>query len=225
MELSLDLMYGVPGQDLNTWTRSLEEALSFGPDHISAYELTPEEGTPLMELIKKGAVSMPHEEEVLEMFHACREVLGKAGFEHYEISNHAREGKRSRHNMNYWQRGEYLGVGASAHSFFGEERTANNKFVFEYLKLLSEGILPIDETTELTPEDAKREYVFLGLRLLEGLDIKEAQDKFGLDLNGSTRELVDNGLMEQKAGRLRLSQRGLELSNTTVGSVLESLGL
>lgn len=224
-DVSLDLIYGVPGQSLDTWRETLQEALSLGPVHVSAYELTPEEGTPLIDDLKTGEVSMPHEEEALEMFHAGIDALGKAGFEHYEISNHAKPGKRSLHNMNYWSRGEYLGVGTAAHSLVGEERTANNRFVFEYLKLLGEGMLPIDETEELTLEDAKKEYVFLGLRMIEGLDIQEAQERFGLDLNGSTKGLVEQGLVEHEAGKMRLSQRGLELSNTTVGSVLESLGL
>ena len=225
VDVSLDLIYGVPGQSMETWRETLDEAVSMGPAHISAYELTPEEGTPLMDDIKAGEISMPHEEEALEMFHAAREILGKAGMEHYEISNYARPGKRSLHNMNYWRRGEYLGVGTAAHSLIGEERTANNRFVFEYLKLLGEGMLPIEETSELTADEARREYVFLGLRMLEGLHMQEARERFGLDLNGSTGELVDNGLMEQKAGRLRLSQRGLELSNTTVSNLLEALGL
>ena len=224
-DLSLDLIYGVPGQSVEAWRETLKEAVSLGPVHISAYELTPEEGTPLMDALKAGELSMPHEVEALEMFHAGSELLGKAGFEHYEISNHAKPGKRSLHNMNYWRRGEYLGVGTAAHSLIGEERTANNRFVFEYLKLLGEGMLPIDETAELTPDDAKREYVFLGLRLLEGLDILEARKKFGIELNGSTQELVEQGLLEMDKERMRLTQRGLELSNTTVGSVLEKLGL
>ena len=168
---------------------------------------------------------MPHEEEALEMFHAAREILGKAGMEHYEISNYAKPGKRSLHNMNYWRRGEYLGVGTAAHSLVGEERTANNRFVFEYLKLLGEGMLPIEETSELTPDEARREYVFLGLRMLEGLHMQEARERFGLDLNGPTKGLVEQGLVEKGDERMRLSIRGLELSNTSVASVLETLGL
>ncbi len=224
-DVSLDLIYDVPGQSLDTWKKTLQEAVSMGPVHVSAYELTPEEGTPLMDALKAGELSMPHEEEALEMFHAARELLGAEGFEHYEISNYAKPGKKSLHNMNYWRRGEYLGVGTAAHSLVGEERTANNKFVFEYLKLLGEGILPIDETSELTPDDAKREYVFLGLRMLEGLHMQEAKERFGLELNGSTQGLIEQGLMEKAGDRMRLTQRGLELSNTTVGSVLEKLGL
>lgn len=224
VDVSLDLIYGVPGQSIDTWRDTLDEAISFNPAHVSAYELTPEDGTPLMESLKAKEIAMPHDEEVLEMFHAGRELLAKNGFEHYEISNHAREGKRSRHNVNYWQRGEYLGVGVSAHSFVGEERTANNKFVFEYLNLLGEGILPIDETTELTPEDAKREYVFLGLRLLEGLSLSEARERFGLELEKPASKLIEDGMMELEDGRLRLSGRGLEIANTTVSNLLEALG-
>lgn len=225
LTFSLDLMYGIPGQNLSMFKDSLEEALSFSPHHLSAYELTPEEGTPLMDSIALRKTSMPHEEEVLEMFHECRSILAKAGFEHYEVSNFAKPGKQSRHNNNYWRRGEYIGVGAGAHSFTGEQRYSNTKFVFEYLRLLGDGLIPVEESTVLTDEEAKREYVFLGMRLLEGLSKTEAKERFDIDLNSPTFKLKDQGLIFEEGDRLRLTERGLELSNTAVAALLDVLEL
>jgi oxygen-independent coproporphyrinogen-3 oxidase len=114
---SVDLMYGIPGQSIETWEETLSKAIWLSPPHISAYELTPEEGTPLSLLIKDNAIEMPSEGLVLDMYDHVIDFLQGRGFEHYEISNFALPGFRCLHNLNYWDRGEYIGAGAGAHSF------------------------------------------------------------------------------------------------------------
>lgn len=223
--LSVDLIYGIPRQDTKGLEKSIEEVLSYSPAHVSAYELTPEEGTPLMEVIGCGLVRMPHEEEVLEMAETCAEALGRAGYEHYEISNYALPGMRSRHNMNYWVRGDYIGLGPGAHSLVSGERAANTGYVFDYVQLLSDGLLPIEESSELTEDEKRREYVFLGLRLLEGLDAGEAFDRYGLDLLRASEALAKKGLIVRSNERVRLSPKGMRISNTSVAELIGELGL
>lgn len=142
---SADLIYGIPGQSMRSWQNTVKCALSSGPAHISAYELTAERGTPFYEDVMSGKVNTPPEALVVEMFEHGLDAFEKAGLMHYEISNFARPGLECRHNLNYWKRGEYVGLGAGAHSFEAGRRSKNTGYVFKYIENLSKGLLPVEE--------------------------------------------------------------------------------
>jgi oxygen-independent coproporphyrinogen-3 oxidase len=220
LNFSIDLIYGLPGQGLEDWRYSVSKALAFRPQHVSAYELTPEEGTPLHRMLKGNILSLPGEEEVIDMQGYAIDALGSAGYGHYEISSYALPGRASRHNLNYWERGEYLGLGAGAHSFAGGRRWKNTEDVLEYTGLLSSDTLPVEEEAEVTPRDELNEAVFLGLRKTEGISIKEPG--FGA-LAEASRELAGDGFLEVEGDRLRLTRKGLLLYNQVMVRLLRAV--
>ncbi|MEJ2183032.1 MAG: radical SAM family heme chaperone HemW [Nitrospirota bacterium] len=223
--VSLDLVFGIPGQTPEGWQETLERALSLSPAHISAYELTPEAGTPLMEALERGDLVMPGEDVVLEMFARTVDTLAAHGLFRYEISNYARPGRECRHNLNYWDRGEYLGLGAGAHSLLWERRESNTRDIGGYIASLSEGALPVAESNALSREDILREVFFLGLRKTEGIEREKCGRELGVDLGDALRELEDEGLLEVGQRRVRLTGRGMLLFNPTVGRLLDALNL
>ncbi len=217
---SLDLIYGIPGQSMRSWSRSVELALESGPSHISSYELTAEPGTPFYEDIVNGRLTPPEESLVVEMFQYAVEAFEENGLMHYEISNFAKPGFECRHNLNYWRRGEYIGMGAGAHSFEDGRRSRNTSYVFKYIEMLSKGVIPTEESVEVTANEEIKEIIFLGLRTTKGIDIKKMG--FLVDAAGG---LIDEGLMSIEDGRLKLTQKGLLLSNSVVVNLFEKLGL
>jgi oxygen-independent coproporphyrinogen-3 oxidase len=230
---SIDLMYGIPGQTMDSWKKSISKAIELSPAHISTYELTLEENTPLYELIQSDEMEMPDEELILEMYNHVIDYLTFCGYEHYEVSNFALPGQRCIHNLNYWERGEYLGVGAGAHSFVKGVRSNNIKDVNSYINDLNKGILPEIESTKLTPLDTVKEFIFLGLRKMEGVNINKLPpfipplargDRGGCDsLLNACKELVDDGYLEIENGNLKLTRKGLVISNTIIVKLFERL--
>ncbi len=223
-DIGIDLIHSLPGQDLAMWLAELEQAIQLRPEHISAYGLSIEEGTPFHDMERRGELALPAEETSARMFETASEVLGQAGYEHYEISNYALTGYRSRHNRNYWQRGNYLGFGAGAHSFltlpsFGR-RWENTEDPERYLRTLVNGAIPEEETSSLTEKEAMAETMFLGLRMLEGIDPERFRREFGVAPEEAYPVeypgLLAAGLLELANGRLRLSRRGLILANQVV---------
>lgn len=217
---SVDLIYGIPGQSMRSWQNTVKRALSSGPAHISAYELTAEPGTPFYEDITSGKVETPPEALVVEMFEHGLEAFEKKGLLHYEISNYARPGLECRHNLNYWKRGEYVGLGAGAHSFEEGRRARNTGYVFKYIENLSKGMLALEEVSEVSAEDEIKEIIFLGLRMTRGLDASKM--RFVVEAAG---DLIDDGLMSIESGRLKLTRKGLLLANAVAVSLFERLGL
>lgn len=211
--LSLDLIYGIPGQGIDQWRSTLARALAFGPEHLSTYELTPEEGTPLFEEIGRRRVAMPGEDTITGLYYHTLDTLAASGYEHYEISNFAMPGRQCAHNLNYWNRGAYLGVGAGAHSFDGTARTANVRSVHDYVHRLGAGELPLEEETVIDEAAAAREWIFLGLRKTEGIALG-ALPRIETHLNTeAAEELILRGLIEISNHRLRLTRTGLVLSS------------
>ena len=156
---SIDLMYGIPGQTMDSWKASLRNAVELSPTHISTYELTLEENTPLYAIIKSDAIAMPDEDLILEMYNHTIDYLAGHGYEHYEISNFALPGFKCIHNLNYWNRGEYIGAGAGAHSFVNGVRTKNIADVNKYIDSLNSGIIHETESLMITPGGiAERNY-------------------------------------------------------------------
>jgi oxygen-independent coproporphyrinogen-3 oxidase len=223
--VSLDLIYGIPGQGLESWRASLEKAVELGPKHISAYELTPEKCTPLMDALESGRLRLPDEGLVLDMYHHALDTLKASGYRHYEISNHASPGFECRHNLNYWRRGEYMALGAGAHFFLGNRRGRNTEDIQLYIEMLLGGESPVVESNELSANDGLKEMLFLGLRLTEGIDITGFNEAAGSDIEKAAHGLIADGLMESDGVGLRVTERGRELFNPVIVRLFETLNL
>jgi oxygen-independent coproporphyrinogen-3 oxidase len=224
VNLSLDLMYGIPNQTCEAWRRSLESAVGTGAVHISAYELTLEPGTPLHSEVAAGRLSLPEESEVVEMYECATDLLEKAGFTHYEISNYARPGRACLHNLNYWARGEYIGAGPAAHSFTGGRRSRNISDVNAYVETLESSRLPVDDSYVVNDDEALRETVFLGLRAAAGLNLCGLGEA-GLMLPDRCRDLAHAGYVETGPNFLRLTEKGMAVSNEIIVQIFRRLGL
>ncbi|MEK7363680.1 MAG: radical SAM family heme chaperone HemW [candidate division NC10 bacterium] len=204
--VSLDLMYGLPGQDVARWESTVREVLAWRPEHLSAYALTLDEGSRWACL---GVAGLPGEETVTAQYWALARMAREAGYEHYEISNYARRGRRSRHNQVYWRAEEYLAFGPGACGFLGDVRYGNVKPVERYCTMLEAGSLPLGTHEVLTPAQRKAEKVILGLRLSDGVPLAGLED---------ARSLVETwaslGLLEVAGDRCRLTEAGFLLSDS-----------
>lgn len=218
--INVDLMSGLPGQSLSSWEESLEKVAKLQPEHVSAYSLIIEEGTPFA--LKK--LNLPDEEEERKMYEKTHEILESYGYHQYEISNYGKPGKECLHNIGYWQRKEYLGLGLGSASLIQEKRFHNTGKMEEYLAK-SDKVGEIREDIEkLTRENQMEEFMFLGLRMLEGVSEKEFQEKFGTDLKNIYGDVIKKyiqlGLLEQKGDRLYLTRRGISVSNPVLADFL-----
>lgn len=218
--LSIDLIAAIPDQRLEEWQADLETALSFEPDHISVYELTYYQGTVLSLRVRQGIISPLDEELRVRMFEWTVQRLTEAGYEHYEISNFAKPGCRSRHNENYWRLGDYIGLGAGAHSFILPHRYANPPDVEEYRIAIEHGTLA---RQLIDPEDRELFYLenlFMGLRLIEGVELDDFRARFGVDVLEHfacrLEPLLEGGLLEVRGNRLRLTQEGILRADAVV---------
>lgn len=215
--INLDLIFGLPGQTRAQWKATIKEALSLQPEHIAAYSLQLETGTLWGELQAGGSLTLPDEELTLAMYQEIREQLSLAGYEHYEISNFARRGYQCRHNLYYWLNRPYLGVGAAAASFWQGRRWQNYSSLEQYSTALAAGKLPVAESETLTLRLQMAETMFMGMRLMAGINLAAFQMRFGLDaLTVYASELdwlLSRKLVEIQAGHLKLTERGLPLAN------------
>lgn len=221
--ISLDLMYGLPGQTLEEWQNNLQTAIQTGVRHISAYHLIYEEGTPLYRLLQQGQVAECDEELSMLFFSEMIDRLTKAGFVHYEISNFALPGYLSRHNSSYWTGAHYLGVGPSAHSYDGKSRQWNVSSLPDYIKGIQEGIIPA-EREEIDPQTAYNDYVLTGLRTARGIDLDKIERDFGRDKRiyceqQAKRHLVSGTLQQENTG-LFLSRKGIFLSDGIMSDLM-----
>jgi oxygen-independent coproporphyrinogen-3 oxidase len=227
---SIDLIYGIPAQSFNSWSESLSKAAECSPAHISTYELTPEKETILFDLISNhplhpvGKLKMPPEDSILDMYNYTINSMANNGFEHYEISNFAKPGFQCIHNLNYWNRGEYIGAGAGAHSFINGLRSRNVEDIHTYINQLSRGVIPEEDKIYLTLQDCLREWIFLGLRKIQGISIKHAQNE-GLDILLACREMIDSGHIEVSDAAFRLTREGIMISNTIIAKLFQNLDL
>lgn len=216
--INFDLIAGLPGQTMRGWQRNLDEALKLRPEHLSLYLLDVHEGTPLADQIKRGMRSKPNDDLAAEMYVTMIEQVCAAGYQHYEISNFCSPGFASRHNTKYWMGAPYYGFGNSAHSHDGARRRwANERDAARYVELIDRGESPIVERTMLTEADACSEAIFLGLRLMRGIDLQSYASRFGRNLreefNGELDRLREAGLIEFDEKLLKLTTRGALLSN------------
>lgn len=183
--ISLDLMYGIPGQTLKNWLKDLERIEELGPEHVSCYELSVIGGTPIFKSINDGVLSKPDEETCRDMYFAADETLTRSGYLHYEISNYARDNNCvSLHNSSYWDRTPYIGLGPSAHSFDGRvTRSWNVPSLEQYLERIRDDKSPSADIEVITKEQAALEMVMLGLRCSAGIDLKEIETETGIRIN------------------------------------------
>ncbi len=210
--LSFDLIAGLPGQSLTNWENNLDEALAMQPEHLSLYLLEIHEATPLAEQIRSGRRPVPDEELAAEMYELMLDKVTAAGFEQYEISNFAKTGFESRHNTKYWRLDPVFGFGVSAHSFDGRERYANVRDTADYVRRIERA-----ENAEVSRDfvDTASEFIFLGLRLNDGIELSEYRRRFGTDLTVKydLSDLVEKELVELVDGRLKLTRKGMLFSN------------
>lgn len=213
--INVDIMSAIPGQTISSWEETLDRVLALRPRHISAYSLILEEGTPFHE--KYGDTPPVDEESDRLMYERTGEMLAAAGYRRYEISNYALPGGECRHNLKYWRRHPYLGVGLGAASFLAGRRFSNERDMVRYQEKISAGILPVAESEEITEEMARQEFMFLGLRCMEGVSCRAFQKEFGLPLASCFGEAVDTcvrqGLLAREDDRIFLTSRGIDVSN------------
>ncbi|MGE5247373.1 MAG: radical SAM family heme chaperone HemW [Verrucomicrobiota bacterium] len=212
--VGLDLMFGIPAQEAETWRGDLRHAVAIAPDHLSAYALSPEPGTPLHAQIARAATTLPPDDAVARMYDTARELLSSAGYRHYEISNFARPGRECQHNGKYWDRAGYLGLGPSAHGllFPGEHaplglRTANPPALRDYARRLGEGRLPWISSDASRPEDAWKEFLILGLRRECGVSLPEGEKRYGLppgEVRKAVEDLTGSGALIRDGSRIRI---------------------
>jgi oxygen-independent coproporphyrinogen-3 oxidase len=216
--ISFDLIAGLPKQTRGSWRESLDSLVELAPEHVSVYLLEVDEGSRLGGEILRGgkrysAGDVPSDDEMVGFYETACAVLGAAGYEHYEISNWAKPGFASRHNLKYWRREAYLGFGAGAHSFSGTERWANAHDAAEYVNVIAAGRLPVEQAEKITPESALEEELFLGLRQLEGIDIRRIEREYGVSLDSRFARLSSAGLIEREGALVRLAPGRVSVSN------------
>jgi oxygen-independent coproporphyrinogen III oxidase len=216
--VSFDLIAGLPGQTRAGWQRNIEVALELQPEHLSFYLLEVHSGTPLAEHIRRGIQPVPDDDLAGVMYEWMLERASAAGYEHYEISNLCRPGFHSRHNVKYWTGAPYYGFGCSAHSYDGHTRRwSNQRDVLKYIELVEAGVSPIVDEQQLSELDVRAEAVFLGMRLMQGLDIRRYRESFGVDLRDEHAADLDRfckaGLIEFSGDQVRLTRTGALLSN------------
>jgi putative oxygen-independent coproporphyrinogen III oxidase len=210
-----DRIYGGPGEDAASWAATLAAAVALGPEHLSAYALTVEPATRFGRLVAAGRMAEPDEDDLADRYATACATLAGAGYRHYEVSNWARDGHASRHNLTYWRRGRYLGLGAGAHEFDGAARRWNLAGVPAYLAAVGDGRRPTDGEERLDPDQARFEALALRLRTAGGLDPAEAR-ALGADPAGpAAEELRRAGLLAPWPG-LRLTERGMFLHGEVV---------
>jgi putative oxygen-independent coproporphyrinogen III oxidase len=216
--VSFDLIAGLPGQTLAGWQTNIEQALTLRPEHLSFYLLEVHSGTPLAEHIRRGIQPKPDEDLASVMYEWMLAQAPDAGYEHYEISNLCRPGFHSRHNVKYWTAQPYYGFGCSAHSYDGESRRwSNHRDVLKYMDLVESRGSAVVEEQQLSETDVRAERLFLGMRMMQGVDLRRYRESFGVDLREEHREDLDRfceaGLVEFDGDLIRLTRTGALLSN------------
>lgn len=217
--ISIDLMYGLPGETIEQWENDLQQAIALNVEHISAYHLTYEEGTPLYRRLQQGEVSEVSEELSLTFFNMLIDALTKAGFQHYEISNFCKPGKHSRHNSSYWQGIAYLGCGAAAHSFDGASRQWNIADIKAYIQGIEKDE-PCYEIEALDNATRYNEYIMTGLRTSHGISLDEVAARYGQSFADTCKKSatphLESGKLITEENRIKLSREGIFVSDAII---------
>ncbi len=221
--ISIDLMFALPGSTAASWQHDLESAISLHPAHISAYNLTYEEDTPLYQSLQQGNLSALSEEENLQQFEQLIEQLTQAGYRHYEISNFARPGYESRHNSSYWHDIHYLGCGAAAHSYNGVSRQWNISDINKYIETTNNNDT-LFEIEYLSKADRYNDAILTRLRTSDGLPLNYFYEKFGPEfiehLNSTADKYIKNGTLQKQDGRISLTRKGIFISDAIIRDLI-----
>ena len=224
VNVSVDLMYGLPGQTMDVLKWSVGSSMDLAVNHISVYGLTVENGTPFAREKENGTLDLPSDEAEEEMYDYLAETLPKFGFRRYEISNYARHDFICRHNLGYWQDRPYFGFGAAAHSYHDGRRTANTKDVGAYIKAVSHGESPAHTEETVTQEKHVEEFCFLSLRTAEGIDRKKFAETFGCEMESLYQKVIDDlkakKLLEETPTHFRLTPVGMKFGNQAFSAFL-----
>jgi oxygen-independent coproporphyrinogen III oxidase len=223
--ISFDLIAGLPKQTAATWRQSLDELVNFSPEHVSVYMMEIDEGSRLgLEVLQGGARysarDLPAEEQMAEFYETGQGILKSAGYIQYEISNWAKPGHESRHNLKYWRREPYLGFGAGAHSFSSTQRWANRHGAAAYVAAISAGQSAVESVEAVTRGQALEEEFFLGLRQLSGINLARIQRDYGVDLQEKVGRLASSGMIERDGDNVRLASGKLSISNEVIVELL-----
>jgi oxygen-independent coproporphyrinogen-3 oxidase len=223
-EVSLDLIFGVPGQTQSDWQQDLDRALALRPDHVSTYGLTYEKGTRLWKQRQSGTVQPLNEEAELAMYVYALDALESAQFEHYEISNHARPGKRCRHNQVYWANEAYFGFGLGAARYIEGRRELNTRSIKDYIRKTMSGESATFQSEVLDPVERARETLALQLRRSEGIDRQAFQIQTGFTLDelagAAMARHVELGLIDDHGGGVRLTRKGKCVADAVISDLL-----
>ena len=224
-DVSFDLIAGLPKQSRESWHTSLDELVALSPEHVSVYMMEIDEGSRLgLEVLRGGARysarDLPSEEEMAEFYETAQAILKTAGYEQYEISNWAKPGYASRHNLKYWRREAYLGFGAGAHSFSGTQRWANVHDAAAYVAAIGAGRSATESVERVTREQAFEEELFLGLRQLGGIDLPRIQREYSVNLEEKVGRLASAGMIERQGELVRLAAGKLSVSNEVIVELL-----
>ncbi len=212
--INIDLMFALPDQTMESFKKSLEAAVENNISHISCYSLILEEKTPLYEENKEGKLVLPDEDTERKMYDYACEFLEKNGYEQYEISNFAKKGYKSRHNIKYWKCNEYIGIGLGAHSYLSGERFQNTEEADKYLS----GEFHLDNREALTLSDKIAEFMIMGLRMRKGIEKKEFSKRFGMEIEAVYKKELDkflkSGFLIEEDGNVFISKEGISVSNS-----------
>ncbi len=216
--INADIIFGIPGQSFEEWRETIAQVLAINLTHISCYSLKIEEETVFGRMAKEGTLHEVEDEMDRQMYHYAINEFHGAGFDQYEISNFAKPQYRCKHNMNYWERGEYIGIGGGAHSFYQNRRYANTPDVLKYIEGVKKESLILSEDTTLSVEDGMAERIILGLRLNKGIDLALISKEFGMDMekkyHKELAKLLSQKLVERDGTMIRLTKIGMDLANT-----------
>ena len=211
---NVDLMIGLPNQTIQDIKNSLEKIIDLNPSHISTYSLIIEEGTPIAKRLGEGELELPDEETERQMYWYVKNTLELNGYKHYEISNFAKPGKESKHNLNCWKQKEYIGLGLNASSYLDNKRYCNIKDIKKYIEQKGKEKIVLEEQTL---EEAKKEYMLLGLRMINGVNIAKFKQKYGENpiflYKNELDKLVKQGLLVIQVDNIRLTNKGLDFAN------------
>ena len=225
--LGVDIIFGLPGQTLQEWAETLRGVVSLHPEHISAYGLQLEKGTVLAKDVERGLVRLPSEDEVVAMMSLAMNYLPQKGYQHYEISNYARPGFQSAHNLGYWRGNDYLGFGAGAYSTLNDKRWTNIEGPWHYIDAVVEGTSAVKSCEMLDQKTKAVERLMLGLRLKAGVDLLKYEAEFGIDLLKTAGPYLTNfigqNLLVLDGQHLTLTDAGIMVSNTVISSLLNGV--
>lgn len=214
--INIDLMFGIPDQGMEDWMESIDKVIEINPEHISCYSLIIEDGTPFKKLYDENKLNIVEEDIERDMYHYAINKLKQAGYLHYEISNFSKIGFECKHNITYWTLEEYLGAGAGAHSFVNNKRFSNFKSLSQYINGVRENNI-IEECTFQRHNDLLSEYMFLGLRMMEGISKNHFKMKFGEDIesiySNEISGLIQKGLIIENGNKIMLTPMGIDFSN------------